>query len=203
MRIYLTSKWRHDIRFLGPSHSFPQNMHGVTQKFCHRSGNNNSVRLHTQNDCHASLRTHDERCAPEEENIMTMKNSACLYGLRFGCVNVNGDPNCKKCAERLTNAVNQVLRPRAISNAWTLSIVSSLDALRMLDKTSFLTTSGYWCALPLTHQQFWCGWTPQILFDHRFLLVFFHCCFLKSRWHFLWRTGALSEARSLCAVWSV
>ena len=41
---------------------------------------------------------------------MIAKNSACYYGRHVGCVNVN-DPNCRRCAERLTNAVNQVVRP--------------------------------------------------------------------------------------------
>jgi hypothetical protein len=30
-------------------------------------------------------------------------------------VNTTNDPNCSKCAERLANAVNSVLRPRHIS----------------------------------------------------------------------------------------
>jgi hypothetical protein len=38
---------------------------------------------------------------------MIAKNSACYYGRHVGCVNVN-DPNCRRCAERLTDAVNQV-----------------------------------------------------------------------------------------------
>jgi hypothetical protein len=44
-------------------------------------------------------------------NATTLKNGACLYGLRFGCVNTTNDPNCNKCAERIANAVNSVLRP--------------------------------------------------------------------------------------------
>ena len=43
--------------------------------------------------------------------IMEAKNTACYYGLHFGCVNTFNDPNCTNCAERLTDAVNQVLRP--------------------------------------------------------------------------------------------
>jgi len=46
-------------------------------------------------------------------NATSIKNGACLYGLRFGCVNTTNDPNCNKCAERLANAVNSVLRPTA------------------------------------------------------------------------------------------
>jgi hypothetical protein len=45
-------------------------------------------------------------------NATTIKNGACLYGLRFGCVNTTNDLNCHKCEERLANAVNNVLRPR-------------------------------------------------------------------------------------------
>jgi hypothetical protein len=44
-------------------------------------------------------------------NAATMKNGACLYGLRFGCVNTTNDSNCNKCAERLANAVNNALHP--------------------------------------------------------------------------------------------
>ncbi|MGZ7194090.1 MAG: hypothetical protein ACXVIZ_09285 [Halobacteriota archaeon] len=45
-------------------------------------------------------------------NATHIKNGACLYGLRFGCVNTTNDPNCNKCAERLASAVQNVLRPR-------------------------------------------------------------------------------------------
>jgi hypothetical protein len=41
---------------------------------------------------------------------MIATNGACYYGCHVGCVNVN-DPNCRRCAERLTNAVNHVLHP--------------------------------------------------------------------------------------------
>ncbi len=46
---------------------------------------------------------------------MATKNTACYYGLHFGCINTFNVPDCTKCAERLTNAVNQVLRPAATS----------------------------------------------------------------------------------------
>ncbi|MEI7827442.1 MAG: hypothetical protein WCI87_06595 [Euryarchaeota archaeon] len=45
-------------------------------------------------------------------NATTIKNGACLYGLSYGCVNTANDPNCNKCAERIADAVNNVLRPR-------------------------------------------------------------------------------------------
>jgi hypothetical protein len=48
-------------------------------------------------------------------NATPTKNGACLYGLRFGCVNTTNDPNCNKCEERLANAVDSVLRPRDIN----------------------------------------------------------------------------------------
>lgn len=51
---------------------------------------------------------------------MAIKNTACYYGLHFGCINTFNDPDCRKCAERLTHAVNQVLRPTATCNAETL-----------------------------------------------------------------------------------
>jgi hypothetical protein len=46
---------------------------------------------------------------------MIAKNSVCYYGRHVGCVNVN-DPNCRRCAERLTDAVNQVVRPTMQKN---------------------------------------------------------------------------------------
>jgi len=48
---------------------------------------------------------------------MTTKNTACYYGLHFGCLNTFNDPDCRKCAERLTSVVNQVVRPIAPNNA--------------------------------------------------------------------------------------
>jgi hypothetical protein len=45
-------------------------------------------------------------------NVTTIKNGACVYGIRFGCVNTTNDPNCTKCEERLASAVNSVVRPR-------------------------------------------------------------------------------------------
>jgi len=50
-------------------------------------------------------------------NATTLKNGACWYGLHFGCVNTN-DPNCTKCAERLANAVNGMLRPTSLNNVY-------------------------------------------------------------------------------------
>jgi hypothetical protein len=40
----------------------------------------------------------------------------CYYGLRVGCPNAT-NPNCQLCAERLTRAVNQMLRSVTTSDA--------------------------------------------------------------------------------------
>jgi hypothetical protein len=40
---------------------------------------------------------------------MVTKNSGCYYGVHFGCLNAALDPHCRRCAQRLTNAVNYVL----------------------------------------------------------------------------------------------
>jgi hypothetical protein len=54
---------------------------------------------------------------------MITKNSGCYYGVHFGCLCAARDPNCRKCAERLTNAVNYVLHPSVndtdAPNTWT------------------------------------------------------------------------------------
>ena len=33
-------------------------------------------------------------------------DAGCYYGVHFGCLCAARDPNCRLCAERLTNAVN-------------------------------------------------------------------------------------------------
>jgi hypothetical protein len=48
---------------------------------------------------------------------MTLDNTACYYGRHFGCVNVLQNPDCRLCAERLTHAVNQVVRQTTASTA--------------------------------------------------------------------------------------
>jgi|GEM_PF-1229869 len=40
---------------------------------------------------------------------MTTENSVCFYGLRVGCPSAS-NPNCRTCADRLTHAVNEMLR---------------------------------------------------------------------------------------------
>ncbi|MGZ7132138.1 MAG: hypothetical protein ACXVH6_02015 [Halobacteriota archaeon] len=47
----------------------------------------------------------------------------CYYGVHFGCLCADCDPNCRRCAERLTNAVNYALQQGAndanASRTWT------------------------------------------------------------------------------------
>jgi hypothetical protein len=50
---------------------------------------------------------------------MTTENGVCYYALHIGCPNV-ADPNCKRCAQGLTNAVNQMLRPIEQENRFVL-----------------------------------------------------------------------------------
>jgi len=49
---------------------------------------------------------------------MTPENSVCYYGLRVGCPST-ANPECRLCAERLTHAVNQVLRSMTTTGAGT------------------------------------------------------------------------------------
>ena len=42
---------------------------------------------------------------------MVTKDTGCYYGVHFGCLCAARDPNCRRCAERLTNAVNYTLQP--------------------------------------------------------------------------------------------
>jgi hypothetical protein len=53
------------------------------------------------------VRVGDERYDNERNNH---KKRGLLVCLHTGCLNTN-DPHCTKCAERLANAVNSVLRP--------------------------------------------------------------------------------------------
>jgi len=39
---------------------------------------------------------------------MIAEDTACYYGRRIGCLNVN-DPNCSRCADALSNAISQML----------------------------------------------------------------------------------------------
>jgi len=37
---------------------------------------------------------------------MAIPNTACYYGRHFGCVTMLQNPDCRRCADRLTHAVN-------------------------------------------------------------------------------------------------
>jgi len=37
---------------------------------------------------------------------MAIQNTACYYGRHFGCVTMLQNPDCRRCADRLTHAVN-------------------------------------------------------------------------------------------------
>jgi hypothetical protein len=54
---------------------------------------------------------------------MVTKSSVCYYAAHFGCLNAASEPNCRMCAQRLTNAVNYVLHPGVndtdTSRTWT------------------------------------------------------------------------------------
>ena len=65
---------------------------------------------------------------------MVTKNSVCYYAAHFGCLNAASEPNCRMCAQRLTNAVNYVLHPGVndtdASRTWTAShAVGAAEAL--------------------------------------------------------------------------
>jgi hypothetical protein len=62
------------------------------------------------------------------ERTMATINTACYYGLHFGCVNALLNPDCRRCAERLTHvvnaerltsAVNKVIRPNGNEQRWS------------------------------------------------------------------------------------
>jgi len=79
----------------------------------------------------------------EATNIVT-KNSGCYYGVHFGCLNAARDPNCDRCAERLTNAVNYVLHPGVndtdASPTWTAPrAVGAAEALEEKTASTHLT----------------------------------------------------------------
>ena len=56
------------------------------------------------------------------------------HAAHFGCLNAASEPNCRMCAQRLTNAVNYVLHPGVndtdAARTWTAShAVSAAEAL--------------------------------------------------------------------------
>ncbi len=46
---------------------------------------------------------------------MAPSNDICYYGLHFGCLNAIQDAGCRRCAERLTHAVENVLHPTRVN----------------------------------------------------------------------------------------
>ena len=42
----------------------------------------------------------------KEEKKMAIQNTACYYGRHFGCVTMLQNPDCRRCSDRLTHAVN-------------------------------------------------------------------------------------------------
>jgi hypothetical protein len=122
-------------------YSLRQITSSVTQKCCHTSGNKHVVTLsHTRS---VSLRLKNLLCdelTGGGKRIMATKNTACYYGLHFGCINTFNDPNCRQCAERLTNAVNHVLCPAATSkskNIFNIARSQSENIAIMVSERSF------------------------------------------------------------------
>jgi len=85
-------------------------------------------RFYTKLLPNAALRNYSAQCRLEMDvmatNATIIKNGACLYGLRFGCVNTTNDPNCNRCVERLANAVNSVLRPTAKKSVESFQVIT-------------------------------------------------------------------------------
>ena len=72
---------------------------------------------------------------------MTPENNACYYGLRIGCPNAT-NPDCRLCAERLTQAVNQVLRSMEVSNAGTRNTTNESLIDNVSERFSDLSDAG-------------------------------------------------------------
>jgi hypothetical protein len=75
---------------------------------------------------------------------MVTKNSVCYYAAHFGCLNAASKPNCRMCAQRLTNAVNYVLHPGVndtdASRTWTAPpAVGAAEALEEKTASTHLT----------------------------------------------------------------
>jgi len=101
---------------------FFQVTQGVTQTCCLTSANENGVTIsHVKSSSLRLKNLLNDVLTRGGFRIMETKSTACYYGLHFGCVNTFNDPDCRKCAERLTNVVNQVLRPTASNNVETQS----------------------------------------------------------------------------------
>ena len=89
---------------------------------------------------------------------MVTKNSVCYYGAHFGCLNAASEPNCRRCAQRLTNAVNYVLHPDVndtdASRTWTVPhAVGAAEALgEKTASTHFTGDHNVWRDTELPHE---------------------------------------------------
>ena len=90
---------------------------------------------------------------------MVTKNSGCYYGVHFGCLCAARDPNCCRCAERLTNAVNIVLHPGVndidASRTWTAPYAGGAAQAREEEtaSTHFAGDHDVWRQTELPHEQ--------------------------------------------------
>jgi hypothetical protein len=89
---------------------------------------------------------------------MVTKNSGCYYGVHFGCLNVALDAHCRRCAQRLTNAVNYVLHSGVnntdASRTWTAPY-TGLAAEAREEKTAsthFVGDHDVWRDTELPHE---------------------------------------------------
>jgi len=101
------------------SRFFLSDLASVTKICCHTSGIKKNVTIsHAKSSSLKLKNLLGDVLTRGGFTTMETKNTVCYYGLHFGCVNAF-DPNCRKCAERLTSAVNHVLRPTTPNNAKT------------------------------------------------------------------------------------
>ncbi|MGD0171145.1 MAG: hypothetical protein ABSB81_03355 [Halobacteriota archaeon] len=70
------------------------------------------------------------------------QEQACYYGLRIGCPNAT-NPNCRLCAERLTHAVDQMLRSMAASDGRTSNTTNESMIDDLAERFSDLSHAGY------------------------------------------------------------
>lgn len=70
------------------------------------------------------------------------QEQACYYGLRIGCPNAT-NPNCRLCAERLTHAVDQMLRSMEASDGRTSNTTNESMIDDLAERFSDLSHAGY------------------------------------------------------------
>ena len=89
---------------------------------------------------------------------MVSKKSECYYVVHFGRLCAARDPNCRRGAQRSTNAVNYVLRPGVNdtdeSHTWTaIHAVSAAEALEeKMASTHFTRDHNVWRDTELPHE---------------------------------------------------